>query len=425
MSAAFRTGRRPWRVLGLAAVLVATLAPSRPPGLGDVAEVRHWSYPDYTRVVVELSEPLRKTDIQRLAANPAAGKAERLFVDLPRVWVGTRFDGGIQVGDGLLRGIRLGQFTPTTARLVVDLENFGRQRSFTLTDPERLVVDIYGSGRVQRPPPGRMARSPQAPPGSNRPPGAAPSPRVTGPGPDAAAEKLPLALRPVQTIVIDPGHGGEDPGALGAYRLREKDVTLAIALELRRKLRERGFQVFMTRDRDVSVSLEERTALAEGVNGDVFVSIHANAARRREAQGIETYILDQSHERHTLRVASRENNVPASRLDPLQRAMAGLRVSEVSIHSEDLARAVHGDVVGGVREVYGSVRDLGVKRGPFHVLFLSGSPSILVEVGFVTNPSEAKRLQSRLYRSVLAEHLARGLSSYRRQHDLLLAGSVR
>ena len=123
-----------------------------------------------------------------------------------------------------------------------------------------------------------------------------------------------------------------------------------------------------------------------------------------------------------MRVAARENGVSPRHLDELQRTVAGLRVSEVSEHSALLADAVHRDLIGGIRRDYGKVVDLGVKRGPFHVLFLSDMPSILVELGFVTNRSEARRLGSRFYREVLAENIARGLSRYRTRQATRLAG---
>jgi N-acetylmuramoyl-L-alanine amidase len=229
-------------------------------------------------------------------------------------------------------------------------------------------------------------------------------------------------MRQVHTVVLDPGHGGRDPGALGAYGLREKDVTLRLARELRPRLVGRGFRVVMTRDEDRTVSLEERTAFAEGVGGDVFISLHTNASRRRSARGIETYYLDKSHERHSRRVAARENGVPANRLDDLQRIVAQLRVSEVSVHSARLAKTVHEEIVEGVRSTHGSVEDLGVKRGPFYVLFLSNMPSILLEAGFLTNGAEAVRLRSDFYIDVLAEQISRGLSSYRRESTLTVAG---
>ena len=381
--------------------LPVLLGVDRPPGLADVTDVRHFSYPDYTRVVVELTRTVT-TEVKRLPADPVVGRPERLYLDLSGVWVGLHFEDPITVGDGLLEGIRLGQNTLTTARVVIDLKRYDDHRLCFLASPSRVVVDIFGGGQGRRHAPDPGGR--RAPPGQGQ---------------------LPPGMRQVQTVVLDPGHGGRDPGALGAYGLREKDVTLRLARALRPRLVARGFRVVMTRDADRTLSLEERTALAEGVGGDVFVSLHINASRRRSARGIETYYLDKSHERHSQRVAARENGVPANRLDDLQRIVAQLRVSEVSVHSARLANAVHKEVIAGVRSTHGSVEDLGVKRGPFYVLFLSNMPSILLEVGFLTNGAEARRLRSDFYIDVLAEQISRGLSSYRRENALTVAGVTR
>jgi N-acetylmuramoyl-L-alanine amidase len=393
--------------VGLAVAALLLLGVDRPPGLADVREVRHWSYPKYTRVVVELTAPVQ-TEVRRLGADPKAERPERLYLDLPNVWVGTRYDEGIPLSDGLLRGIRLGQNRPTATRLVVDLQRYGRHRLFRLTSPHRIVLDVFAESA-----PRSVVERRAAPTPSNGAPRAKPQ-----------AEAVPASLRPIQTVVLDPGHGGEDPGAVGVGGLREKDVTLRVAEELARRLRDRGFRVFQTRERDRSLSLEERTAFAEGVGADVFVSIHANAARRRSAEGIETYYLDKGHQRHSLRVAARENGVPPKELDVLQRALAGLKVAEISVRSAKLAEAIHGSLVSGVRKSHGGVKDLGVKRGPFHVLFLSGMPSVLVETGFVTHPGEARRLRSRYYRDVLAEQMARGLSHYRSARAREIAGKA-
>ena len=393
------TGRTA-RCLLLCLVLPLLLGIDRPPGLSDVTEVRHWSYSTYTRVVVELTRPAT-TEVKHLDANRSQAKPERLYLDLPEVWVGRRYAEPIPVRDGLLERIRLRQNTLTTARLVIDLKHYGHHRLFYLSSPSRVVVDVYG-GEGSR-------RAPQ--PGARRPP--------------SGQEPLPLGMRQVRTVVLDPGHGGRDPGALGFHGLREKDVTLRLARALRTKLVERGFRVVMTRDEDRTLSLEERTAFAEGVGGDVFISLHINASTNRSARGIETYYLDKSHERHSQRVAARENGVPANRLDDLQRIVAQLRVSEVSVYSARLARTVHDEVIRGVRSTLGSTEDLGVKRGPFYVLFLSNMPSILLEAGFLTNRAEAARLRSGFYIQVLAEQISRGLSSYRRENALTVAGVAR
>jgi N-acetylmuramoyl-L-alanine amidase len=275
--------------------------------------------------------------------------------------------------------------------VVIDLARYERHRVFWLTGPDRLVVDVFGPRSAAAQPGVAGAAGPGAP--------------ATGPQPAPPERKL--------LVVLDPGHGGDDPGTLGARGVREKDITLAVARSARRRLEARGFAVLLTRDRDRTLSLEERTAIAEGANGDVFVSIHVNAAPRPRVQGIETYYLDANHERHALRVAARESGVDPGQLDDLQRVLAGFKLSEVGSRSALLARSVHHELVDGVREAYGSVDDLGVKRGPFHVLFLSDAPAVLVEIGFLSNPTEAARLRSPLYREVVAEQIARGLSRFR------------
>ncbi len=386
-----RADRRLRLALVLAILPLLIAAAERPPGLGDVRDVRTWSYPGYTRVVVELSRDVRlpSAGVVRLAANREAARPERIYLDLPEIWVGVRYDRGLPVGDGLLKGVRLGQNTLRTTRLVVDLERYDRHRVFTLASPSRIVIDVFGN---------RKGGSREDPSG-----------------------RLPAGLRRVQKIIVDPGHGGADPGATGIAGLREKDVTLEISRLVARRLETRGFEVVLTRDGDQTRSLEERTAIAESAGGDVFVSIHANASARALARGIETYTLDRNHERHSLDVAARENGIPAAKLDPLQRALASLQVDEVGQHSEKLAGLVHSNVIRGARSRDRSLPDLGVKKGPFYVLFMSSMSSLLVETGFVTNRKDAALLRSKAYQAELAERIAEGIDRYRQQVELGLA----
>ena len=378
--------------LGLLAILcgVGLLGVTRPQGLGDVTDVRHWSYKGYTRVVVQLSRP-SVSAVKRLPANPAAGLPERLFVDLPGIWVGRSFEKPIRVGDGLLRGVRLGQNTLRTTRVVLDLERYQKHRLLVLRGPDRVVIDVYG----------REARRPSRP--------------------ESGDSQLPLEVRGVQTVVLDAGHGGKDPGAIGYGGVREKHVTLDLARRLRPRLEKRGLRVVMTRSGDRTLSLEERTAIAAGAGGDLFVSLHANAARRRSARGIETYYLDTSNERQSLRVAARENGVSPREFDQLDRTLVRLQLAENSRYSGLLAELVHGSVVRGVGRRYRGVVDLGVKKGPFYVLFLSSMPSVLLETGFVTNRDEARRLRNPRYLDALAEAIAGGLGEYRRRVDTQVA----
>jgi N-acetylmuramoyl-L-alanine amidase len=386
------------RLHGLAAGLAALclLGVERPPGLGDVLDVRHWSYPNYTRVVVELDRAV-KTEVRRLAADPAAGRPERLYLDLAGVWVGRNYADGISLEDGLLQGVRLGQNTLQTTRVVLDLQRYDRHRLLELTHPHRIVIDVYG----RRDAGGSHGRVSPAP----------------GPA-------LPSGLRPIRTVVIDPGHGGRDPGAIGVGGLREKDLTLRLAKALGAGLEEKGFRVIYTRKDDRYISLEERTAIAESVQGDLFLSLHMNASRNRSAHGMETYYLDKNHERHALDLAARENGISLAQVNVLQQTLAMLHIEELSPHSRELAQAVQGQVVRGLPRKQ-RPQDLGVKKGPFYVLFLSNMPAILVEAGFITHRGEAKRLRNGDYLARIAEQMAIGVERYRGAQEARLAGKSR
>ena len=391
--------RRPRR-LGLLVLgaLPFLLGLDRPGGLGDVNDVRYWSHPDYTRVVVELTRPV-DVDIQRLPEDASQGRPDRLFLDLEGIWVGRKWLGGIEVGDGLLQRVRLGQNTRKKARLVLDLDRIERYRLIQLSSPDRLVVDVYG----ERAHPETLEWH----------------------KPGAPERRLSLPLRSVETVVIDPGHGGRDPGAIGHKGIREKDVNLRLALILAKRLEGRGFRVILTRKNDRTLDLEERTALAEAAAGDVFVSLHANASSKRATRGIEIYYLDVADQRHNRGVAARENGISRSEVDSLQRTLAHFRVSEASAHSELLADVVHDSVVKEVKRESKDLPDLGVKTGPFYVLFLSSMPSILVESGFLTNKSDARLLRDRDFLGALADGIADGLVTYRTRASKLAFKGMR
>ncbi len=372
-------------VLLLVVISAIAMGVNRPRGMAEVVGVRHWSHPGFTRVVIDLPGPI-ETEVHHLAPNPSEKKLERLYLDLPGIWVG-RDPPEFPVGDGLLRGIRLGQNTLSTARVVIDVENYDSHRLMILTHPHRVVIDIRGK---------RNAGDRRSGPGVRR------------------DDRLSPDARKVRTVIVDPGHGGSDPGAIGLGGLREKDVTLRLSKLLTRKLRSMGFRVVATRETDKSVSLEERTFIAEASNGDVFISLHANAAPRRSVQGIETYYPDENHERHSLGIAMRENGVTRGQLDELQRTLAKFGISEdVTPLSKWLATLVQRELAREMPSRYGKIQDLGVKKGPFYVLFLSNMPAILVEAGFLTNKADAKRLRSGDYLNSVATQIAAGLERYR------------
>lgn len=378
----------------LLALLPLLMGVERPRGLGDVDDVRTWSHDEFTRVVVELSRPV-EAEVRQLGADRKAGRPPRLYVDLEGIWVGRKYKKGIPIGDGLLEGVRVGQNTLTRTRVVIDLERYERHRLLMLRSPDRVVIDVYG-------------------------------PR-TGSATKPDDKRPDLAHRALRKIVIDAGHGGRDPGAIGVGGVREKDVNLKLAKRLASRLAAKDFDVVMTRRDDRYLDLEQRTVLAESAAGDLFISIHANSSPKRATRGLEIYYLDEEYERHSLTVAARENDVEPSQLDSLQRTLAKLRVSETGAHSERLATVVHDDIVAGLKKDRRTrgVPDLGVKKGPFYVLFLSSMPSILVEAGFLSNSRDAKLLTSDLYLDLLADRIASGVVRYRDEVRTRVARSPR
>jgi N-acetylmuramoyl-L-alanine amidase len=255
--------------------------------------------------------------------------------------------------------------------------------------------------------PPRLVLELQGPPlAAGERPAPAPTPRPT-PAPEEPA---------VRTIVIDPGHGGEEVGAQGPGGTYEKDIALSIARKLRAELvNERGLQVFLTRDKDVEVSLDERTAIANNYKADLFLSIHANASRARGAKGSEVYFLSyQASDEDSRRMAQQEGMA-----EPIAQAPAG---SDLALILWDMAQAEHLEessalasrIQEELADVTGS-EGRGVKQAPFRVLVGATMPAVLVEVAFISNPDEEKLLASDTYQSKVAAALARGVERYRRE----------
>jgi N-acetylmuramoyl-L-alanine amidase len=217
------------------------------------------------------------------------------------------------------------------------------------------------------------------------------------------------------TVIVDPGHGGHDTGALDpSRRYREKDAVLQIALRLRRQLRKLGFRVIMTRSSDRFIKLRRRTHFANLKHGDVFVSIHANAvgrlSRAGTAHGIETYFLSPARSERARRVAAKENSIAFIRRDSktMNSFISTLTRSKI-ILSNMLALDVQRNILGTLRQRYRNVADGGVRAAPFWVLVGAEMPAILVETGYITNPWEKKRLFNPRYQEMEAQGIAQGI----------------
>jgi N-acetylmuramoyl-L-alanine amidase len=347
--------------------------------------------PDGQTMLVELSQPAET----HVSVVRGEGRSlARLYVDLP---AGSRLASGVKrtlAGDRPVRAARIGQGDDGNLRIVMDLD--GAQSYRVRREKQGRVVAVT----VTR------AEGDVSPPVTE-----APHPPAEPAEPLAAVRKR--APRP--KIVLDPGHGGTDPGASGF--VVEKEVTLDIALRLGAMLRERlNAEVVLTRADDATLTLPSRTAVANAQGADLFVSIHANANPTGRLSGIETYYLDNTVDQATLRLASMENGLdmlkPAEGGSDLRYILSDLVQGGKMEESALLAQSIQSRLVRKLRTRWSDVIDLGIKRGPFYVLVGAYMPCVLVETSFLTHPVEGRRMADAEYRDAVAEGVYAGIARF-------------
>ncbi len=217
----------------------------------------------------------------------------------------------------------------------------------------------------------------------------------------------------VGKIVIDPGHGGKDSGSIGYGGIREKDVTLAIAKKLKAELESRlNIEVLLTRETDVYMPLEQRTAMASVENADLFISLHANASKDSKAAGIETFYLGLTRDSRTQLLAAVENASAQQNLSQLEDVIKKITMYEKVNESRDFATKVHRKMIGAVRKLEPSVRDRGVKKAPFVVLIGTDIPAILLEIGFISNKRESQIISQADSQNRVAQSISLGIEDY-------------
>ena len=405
-----------------AAAAAARAAAAPPPpaapagGLARIRQIARQPLPAGTRVIIELDGEVAYHE-ERLEDPP------RVFFDLKGVAFDPALNPGSQTVPGdVIRDIRLGKHPDDTARIVLELTEAPRYSVFALFDPYRLVIDFART--MTAPPPPRPDAAPAvvrtpvepAPPLEATPPAALSLPAPVAPnansdGQFSLARQLGLGI---SRIVIDPGHGGHDPGAKGTG-LTEADAVLDIALRLEKLLVEQpGIEVIVTRRTDVYIPLEERTAIANRANADLFLSIHANASRNRAANGIETYFLNFASNPEAEQVAARENSASGGTMHNLPDIVQAIALNNKLDESKDLARMVQEALVTRVKPQHKAVRNLGVKQAPFVVLIGAEMPSVLAEVSFITNRAEVALLKKPAYRQRLAQALFDAINKYQK-----------
>jgi N-acetylmuramoyl-L-alanine amidase len=360
--------------------VVVSSDPPKAHGPVKVTSIEHFGSEGGGRVVVDLSGPT-SFHVGALAAE--GSKDPRIFVDVDQA-SSKGIARQIEVG-GAIRRVRTAPHGDGT-RVVLDLAEDMHRRIFYLPEPFRIVVDV-----------------------SSRPVEDAPPIKPGDP-------------RPIKRVVIDPGHGGDDAGAIGPTGLREKDVTLDIAHRVAPILaHELGVETLLTRDTDVFVPLDERTARANAFHADLFVSIHCNASPDGEARGVESFVLDAAKEesRANARIAALENGLKLKSLDPVDmdaemaRVFNGLKSGRVGEESRVLGGLLERSVLASMAERYPDTKEHGVKSAAFYVLAGAEMPAVLFETSFISNTEDESRLATADYRQKLADAVANAIKAYR------------
>ena len=364
-----------------------------------VTGLRFLSSPAYTRIMLDLSQET-KYEVRQLKEDITRGTPPRIYIDISGARLALASKEPVAVEDGLLKQIRIGQYSADIVRVVLDMHSLRAHNAFILPDPYRLVLDVQG----QKAPESRPTKEA---PVRKMPVGRKPEVKEKVSGPGAALNGG------IRKIVLDPGHGGKDPGAIGVGGRAEKDVVLSIAKRLAVKLRnEMGIQVVLTRKDDRYVPLEDRTAIANAEEADLFISLHMNASVNTDAKGIETYYLDNTTDEAALRLAARENGTSRKNVSDLQFILSDMTQNMKLEDSIALAHRLHNSAVGGMSKAISEVKDLGVKKALFYVLVGARMPSVLVEMFFITNPNEGRSMGQESTQEAMVEALMQGIQKY-------------
>ena len=433
------------------AIPASVTAPAPSADRATLTAIQRVILPASVRVTIELDKEVAYRE-QRLAG------PSRLFFDLKNVQLTPALmDKVLSYGSDVVNKIRVGRHPDNTVRVVLDLEEVPKYSVFTLYSPFRLVIDAERPASrnasaativIPAPAPAHVTPPPPPPPPpveiqrtaippsepiipvvetlDSPPPVTPPAPPPVLPSKPAVSPTTPAANAAggfsiarqlglsVSRIVIDPGHGGKDPGTV-AKGLTEAALTLDVALRLEKLLqKELGVEVVLTRRTDVFVPLEERTAIANRTSADLFLSIHANSSRNDTAKGIETYFLSFASSPEAEAVAARENSASEREMHQLPDIIKAIALNNKLDESRDLAGMVQDSLVTNLKRTNKDIRSRGVKKAPFVVLIGAAMPSVLAEISFITNKQELQLLKTSAYKDKIAQSLYAAVLRYRR-----------
>jgi len=429
-------------------------------GTPHLTDLHTFNADNFARIIVTLEDTV-KFDSAHIAS------PDRIYFDLHRANLSPgQVKKTIDVKNGLLKSVRLGQNREGVVRLVLDVDGARDYKAYLVSNPYRLVIEVRNNPTITTAKNGASAPAATVPvsaapkedaadskatdppnetaaAGTNKQPAAAklaaklaasPAEKSTpvkskSASADAAPLKPPTEPKPTRDgqhsltralglkigrIVIDPGHGGHDTGTIGPHGLMEKDLCLDVALRLGRLIEQKlpGAEVIYTRKDDTFIPLEQRTSMANEAKADLFISIHANSSHDHEARGIETYYLNFATSEESLEVATRENALSQEGLHDLQDLVKKIARNEKIEESKEFASDVQDSLTRRMQLVSQGGKSRGVKKAPFVVLIGANMPSILSEISFISNPSDEKLLRKGDQRQRVADGLYRGIAAY-------------
>ena len=356
----------------------------------EIYNIRSYTHTTHTRIVIDIGQ-LREYVFNELPS------PDRIYVDIYQAKLNPILhEKTYLVKNEYLNQIRIAQRTTSTVRVVVDINDFKnirRYNVFHLFSPFRVVIDIYPQKTGSSPP---VKKTPQP----------------AKPAKEGYSMARQLGLG-VQKIVIDPGHGGNDPGCIGSKGLQEKGVVLDISKRLKTLLSsQRGLEIILTRETDIYVPPENRTIIANQKQADIFVSIHANSFPNRKRSGIETFYLNFNQDLSVMAIAALENATSTKNISSMKKIIEKITQNSKIVESKELAQIIQKNLVRRLSRSYKNVRDLGSKGGPFWVLIGGEIPSVLIEVSHLSNLDEESRLRSPQYRQQIAQGIYDGLIEY-------------
>ena len=385
---------------------------------------KYWNHSEYSRFVFEFTDLPEVDNILMPKFNNEAAKIILVFDDAA---INEAFKTKMEAmgSQNIVQKMKVTEGVEQQFKLEIILGKVAEYQLFKLMDPNRVVLDIFHAPEVGQWPQSKKtatkAEANHGKPGLKQ--SKEPKPNINPKHHHAVKASKGKNEKEVANpknaqyhVVIDPGHGGHDSGARGPTGVMEKTVVLAIADRLTKSLRKKGIKVTQTRTDDTFISLEERTVIANKLKADLFISVHANAHKKKSIGGIETYYLDVTSNKYSNRLAAVENKTSESKLNDIQLILTDMMTKAHTDESKSLGKALQKAMVQGARRFHPKIRDLGVKKALFYVLLGARMPAVLLETSFVSNHKEEQLLTNVKYQQEIAEKVSKGIVQYLKKH---------